>query len=81
VGHLARVLESAGIPTVVIGIEAFRVRLEAMKLPRLLVTPYLLGRTLGVPHDAAGQLRVVRAALRLFHEARAGGTIVEFQAR
>ena len=77
VGHLARVLESAGIPTVVIGIGAFRVRLEAMKLPRLLITPYLLGRTLGVPHDKAGQLRVLRAALRLFDEALVGGTIAE----
>ena len=73
VGHLARVLESAGIPTVVVGIQAFRVRLEAMRIPRLLLTPYLLGRTLGVPHDAAGQLRVVRTALRLLDEAKVGG--------
>ena len=79
VGHLARVLESAGIPTVVVGIQAFRVRLEAMRIPRLLLTPYLLGRTLGVPHDAAGQLRVVRAALRLLDEAKTGGTIIDFQ--
>ena len=31
----------------------------------------------GVPHDAAGQLRVVRAAVRLLDEAQTGGTIVE----
>ena len=73
----ARVFESAGIPTVVVGIQAFRVRLEAMRVPRLLLTPYLLGRTLGVPHDAVGHLQVLRAALRLFDEAQAGGTIVE----
>ena len=77
VGHLARILEAAGIATVVIGIEAFRARLEAMKLPRLLVTPYLLGRTLGVPNDKEGQLKVVRAALKLLDEARAGGTVVK----
>ena len=76
VGHLARILESAGIPTVVIGIEAFQARLAAMKLPRLLVTPYLLGRTLGLPNDKEGQLKVLRRALQLLDEATAGGTIV-----
>ena len=75
VGHLARIFESAGISTVVIGIQAFCVRLEAMRLPRLLLTPYLLGRTLGVPHDTTGQFRVLRMALRLLDEAKTGGTV------
>lgn len=77
VGHIARVFEAAGIPTVIVGIQAFRARLAAMQVPRLLLTPHLLGRTLGKPGDASGQLRVVRATLKLLEEARSGNTIVE----
>jgi hypothetical protein len=78
VGHLARLLEAAGIPTVMIGIRAFRVRLAAMKVPRLLLTPNLLGRTLGAPYDRAQQRAVLLAALKLFEEANGDGTIVEW---
>ena len=77
VGHVARVFEAAGIPTVVVGIQAFRVRLAAMRVPRLLLTPNVLGQTLGAPYDAAGQRAVLRAALNLLDEALSGGTIAE----
>lgn len=79
VGHLARLLEESGIPTVAIGIRAFRVRLEAMKVPRLLITQNLLGRTLSAPYDREGQRAVLLAALNLFAEAKAGGTMVELE--
>jgi hypothetical protein len=71
-------LEEAGIATVVIAVKAFRQRLQAMRLPRLLVTAFPMGRPLGPPGDATLQQRVVEAALQLLHTARAAGTIVEF---
>ena len=77
VGHLARLLEEAGIPTVMIGIRAFRHRLEAMRVPRLVVTRSLLGWTLGAPGDRERQRAVVLAALDLLEKAKQGGTIVE----
>jgi hypothetical protein len=66
-----------GIPTVVIQIRAFRHIAERMTLPRVVVTRHLLGRPLGPPHDAGRHHHVLRAALELLDEARAGGTIVE----
>ena len=36
-----------------------------LKLPRVLVTRFARGMTVGEPNDAAGQLAVLRAALRL----------------
>ena len=77
VGHLARLLEEAGIPTVMIGIRAFRPRLEAMRVPRLVVARNLLGRTLGAPGDRERQRAVILAALDLLEKAEQGGTIVE----
>ncbi len=77
VGHLARLLEAAGIPAVVVGIRAFRHRLEAMRVPRLVLTHNLLGRTLGPPGDREGQRAVIRTALDLLENASQGGTVVE----
>lgn len=79
VGHVARVVEVAGIPTVVILIRAFRFRAEEMGLPRTIVTRHLLGRPLGAPHDVEGQRKVVLASLSLLEKAESGGAIVEFQ--
>ncbi|RMF92097.1 MAG: hypothetical protein D6736_04070 [Nitrospinota bacterium] len=77
VGHAARVIEEAGIPTVVVLIRAFRHLAEEMKIPRTLVTRHLMGRPLGAPGDAERQRQVILAALRLLEEAKEGGTIVE----
>ena len=77
VGHLARLLEAAGIPTVAIGVAAFRPRMAAMTLPRLLVTPHLMGRPLGAPGDRARQRQTLLAALDLLERANAGGAIAE----
>ncbi|MEM7330507.1 MAG: hypothetical protein AAF490_00355 [Chloroflexota bacterium] len=77
VGHIARGFEEAGIPTVIIATKAFRPRLEAMTLPRIILTPYPMGRPLGAPHDAAGQRKILTAALDLLANASKVGTILE----
>lgn len=71
-------LEAAGIPTVIIGIQAFRPRLAAMTPPRALITPHPMGRTIGAPGDRERQRQVVLAALDLLETADHAGTIVEF---
>jgi hypothetical protein len=65
VGHVARLLETAGIATVIIAVAAFRDRLTAMRLPRLVITPYLMGRPLGMPGDMNRQRATLMAALNL----------------
>ena len=77
VGHIARLLETAGIPTVIIGIQAFRQSLAAMTPPRALITPHPMGRTIGAPGDRKRQRQVVLAALDLLETAEQAGTIVE----
>ncbi len=78
-GHTARALEEAGIPTVAIFIRAFRHHAANLKVPRTLITPHLMGRTVGPPGDVERQRDVVRAALRLLETATAPGTIVDFE--
>ncbi len=77
VGHIARLVEEAGIPTVIIATEAFRPRLEAMTVPRLVLTPNPMGRPLGAPHDVAGQRKTLNAALALLESASGAGSIIE----
>ncbi len=69
VGHAARILEENGIPTVVIAIEAFQETLNSMKIPRVLFTPFPMGRPLGFPGDKKQHRQVVKAALDLLKEA------------
>ncbi len=76
-GHVARVVEETGIPTVVVLIRAFRHRAEEMKLPRTVVTRHMMGRPLGAPGDVERQRRVILAALELLEGAKQSGTIVE----
>jgi hypothetical protein len=77
VGHVARLLEEAGIPTVIITAVPFRDRLEGMSLPRVLVTPNLMGRPMGLPGDVEGQRAVLLAALELLANAEENGAIVD----
>lgn len=77
-GHLARLIEEAGIPTVIISTAVFRPRLAAQRPARLLLTRSLMGRPLGIPGDRARQQAVINAALDLLASASAGETIVEF---
>ena len=67
--------------TVVVGVRAFRTRMEAMTLPRILIAPHLMGRPLGAPGDAVGQRATVLAALDLLERAERGGTVVELPGR
>ncbi len=80
VGHIARALEAAGIPTVTIFVQAFRHHAERMQLPRVLITPHIMGRPLGAPNDPERQREVVEAALALLEEANAPLSFREFEA-
>lgn len=77
VGHVARLLEAAGIATVVIAVGAFRDRMKGMILPRVLVTPHPMGRPVGAPGDVARQRAVIRAALTLLESADHAGTMLD----
>ena len=55
--------EEAGIATDIIAAETFRDRLEALKVPRLLSTPFWMGRPLGRAGDGETQRRTLLAAL------------------
>ena len=78
VGHLARLLEEAGIATVIIAAKAFGNKLKAMNPARVLTTNHPMGRPIGPPGDRERQLQVLNAALNLLHQAQGPGTLVEF---
>lgn len=78
VGHVARAIESIGIPTVCVYIEAFRPDAELLKPARTLITPHLMGRPLGLPHHDEQQRVVIQAALRLLATADHAPTIETF---
>jgi hypothetical protein len=61
---LSLYIEDEGVPTVCISL--VREHAEAIRPPRSLWVPFILGRPLGVPDDPAFQRRVLRAALSLF---------------
>jgi hypothetical protein len=69
VGLVARALESAGIATVSVFTQAFAHVAGRLRLPRVLVTPHLMGRTMGPVGDRERQRQVTMAALRLLVEA------------
>ncbi len=75
VGHVARLLEAAGIATVIIAVAAFQDRLAAMSLPRVVLTPFLMGRPLGMPHNSEQQRGILVAALHLLESATQAQTI------
>ena len=81
VGHVARIIEAAGIPTVSVFVRAFRHVAVEMGLPRVVVTRNPMGRPIGAPGDVERQQAVVDAALELLATATEGGTIVDLQAR
>ena len=77
VGHVARLLEEAGIPTVIIAVNAFRPRIDMMTLPRVLMTPFIMGFPVGPAGNPDRQREVITAALNLLSEAQAAGTVKE----
>ncbi len=81
VGHIAREFEAAGMATVVIAVKSFESRVRMMSLPRVLLTPHLLGRPMGNPFDEKGQTDLLKQAIDLFESATANGTVVDYQDR
>ena len=77
VGHVARAVEEAGIPTVVVSVRAFAHVADRMSLPRTVVTRHPMGRPMGPAGDVARQREVLDAALGLALHASAGGSMVE----
>jgi len=78
VGHIARALEEAKIATIIIAVKAFETRMRMMSLPRVLLTPQLLGRPLGNPFDAKLQISILNAALQLLEKADRNKTILDY---
>ena len=78
-GHIARAFESAGIPTVAFGVQAFKSRMVPMRLPRLVLTPELMGKTLGMPNDVLTQRRYLEMGLNLLEVAAEGNTRIELE--
>lgn len=81
VGHVARAIEDAGTPTVVVMVRAFRHVAERMSLPRVVTSPHPMGRPFGAPGDVATQRRVLDAAMDLLDRATSGGTILDLAGR
>jgi len=70
-------MEAAGISTVIIAASAFRDQLAKMTLPRVVTTPYPMGRPLGAPGDHQSQRERILSALDLLKSARQVGTILD----
>ena len=54
----------------IIAVAAFEQPLQKMALPRVLLTPFLLGRPVGPVGDARTQQKVILAALELLESAQ-----------
>jgi len=79
VGHLARIFEDSGLSTVIVAAQPFGERLQAMAVPRLLLTPFPMGRVFGPPGDVAGQVEILEAALKLLESAGQGPAVQVFR--
>jgi hypothetical protein len=75
VGHLARSIEAVGIPTVSVYVEAFLPTAQLLKPPRVLLTPHIMGRPLGLPYDRETQRATILAALRMLETAANAPTL------
>jgi hypothetical protein len=71
-------MEASGIPTVVVAVAAFEQPLKKMALPRVLLTPFLLGRPVGPVNDIRTQNGVLRAAMDLL-ESKVRPAMVHYQ--
>jgi hypothetical protein len=73
VGALGHYIEREGVPTAQVSL--IREQTAAIRPPRALWVPFMLGRPFGVPNDPAFQRKVLRALLSLFE--RAAGPVLE----
>ena len=76
-GLTDRGFEAAGIPTVAFGVQAFKSRLLPMSIPRLVLTPELIDKTLGRPHDKSTQMEYLKTGIGLLESATVGKTLIE----
>jgi hypothetical protein len=76
VGVVSRCLEEEGIPTTQISL--VREHSEAIRPPRVLWVPFMMGRPLGAPNEPAFQRRVLAAALQLL-DAPSGPVLRDFE--
>ena len=74
-GALAQYIEAEGVATTQVSL--IREHTEAIRPPRALWVPFMLGRPFGVPNDAAFQTRVLIAALHLL-EAHSGPVLEDY---
>ena len=75
VGHIAREIESTGIPTVSVYVRSFRHVADAMGVPRVVSPSHIMGRPMGAVGDSERHREVFDAALDLLESAETGGTI------
>jgi hypothetical protein len=75
VGALGHYLEREGVPTAQVSL--IREQTAAIKPPRALWVPFMLGRPFGAPNEPAFQRRVLRHLLALF-ERDAGPVLEDF---
>ena len=72
---LARWIEAAGIPTVVVTMMPSVA--EERRAPRIVGVEFPFGHAFGVPHDTAMHRRVLELALRVLAGASSSGTRVD----
>jgi D-proline reductase (dithiol) PrdB len=75
VGLVARVVEEAGIPTVLVS--TGRDLTAQVRPPRSVFVNFPMGNPFGRPGDRAQQRRILLDALRLAETAREGGVLVD----
>lgn len=73
-GLVARALESAGIPTVVVG-SALDI-IEHCGVPRYLFVDFPLGNPCGRPYDAESQAAIMAQAFNLFEQVEQPGETI-----
>jgi D-proline reductase (dithiol) PrdB len=73
---LARWIEAAGIPTVVVTMMPSVA--EERRAPRIVGVEFPFGHAFGMPHDAAMHRAVLELALRVLAAASAPGTRVDY---
>ena len=76
VGHIARIFELAGIPTITFGVRAFKSKMVPMRIPRLVITPQMMGKSLGIPNDVTTQRMYLEIGLDLLDNASEGDSLV-----
>ncbi len=68
-GQRARAIETSGIPTVTLHIEAWEPMARLVRPPRVVTTQFLQGRIVGPPNRKNTQLRVLGDALEFLKKA------------